>query len=72
MKKGLLLVMAIAAVAAISQWPSLTEDAPIEKSSAGDAPEVLGSSSKTILAKSVNDDEAQEGEIAEYNAAESD
>jgi hypothetical protein len=53
MKKGLLLVLAIAAVAAISQWPSPTEDAPIEKSSAVDAPEVLGSSSKTILAKSV-------------------
>ena len=49
MKKGLLLVMAIAAVAVMTQWLTPTEDAPIEKSSAFDAPEVLGSSSKLIL-----------------------
>jgi len=63
MKKGIFIVLAIAAVVAISQWPTPTEEAPIEKSSVVDTPEILGSSSETILAKSVNDDEVQEGEI---------
>ena len=63
MKKGILIVLAIAAVAAISQWPTPTGEAPLEKSSAVDAPKVLGSSSKTIIAKSVNDDEVKEGEV---------
>ena len=63
MKKGLLLVTAIAAVAVMTQWLTPTENTPLEKSSVVDAPKVLGSSSKTILAKSVNDDEVQEGEV---------
>jgi subtilisin family serine protease len=72
MKRGILLVLAIAAVAAISQWPKPTEESPVEKSSAVDAPEVLGSSSKTILAKSVNDDEVQEREITASSEEDSD
>ena len=61
MKKGILIILAIAAAAVISQWPTPTEEGLIEKSSPVDAPEVLGSSPKTILAKSVNDDEVQGG-----------
>ena len=61
MKKGIFIVLAIAAVVAISQWPTPTEEALIEKSSVVDTPEILGSSSETILAKSVNDDEAAGG-----------
>ncbi|MDB2399923.1 S8 family serine peptidase [Porticoccaceae bacterium] len=72
MKKGIFIVLSIAAVVAISQWPTPTEEALIEKSSAVDAPEVLGSSSKTILAKSVNDDELQEGEVTASSEEDSD
>ena len=72
MKKGIFIVLAIAAVVAISQWPTPTEEAPIEKSSVVDTPEILGSSSETILAKSVNDDEVQEGEVTASSEENSD
>ena len=65
MKKGIFIVLAISAIVAISQWPTPTEEALIEKSSVVDTPEVLGSSPKTILAKSVND-EVQEVKAVSY------
>ena len=63
MKKGIFIVLAIAAVVSNKSVAYATEEALIEKSSVVDTPEILGSSSETILAKSVNDDEVRRVEV---------
>ena len=72
MKKGLLLVMAIAAVAAISQWPTSTQEALIEKTSPLDAPGVLSSSSKLILTKPADNTELSESDVTADSREDSD